>query len=587
MATHLLGDESVSPLTLDPESQAPWLEFSAAMGDIAAAVAGLDTLVVTVAPGAGHGSPACYLPNHAAIEIDGVHLDDVDPATAFPEDPDDQARFLPVMGLLAHECAHARHSVWSTPPGLAGTPAEEAALVLEEARVERAQLARRPEDLLWLRASATSLVLAEMRGHTVASPAAAGQAAALLLARRDAGVLTATETGSVLREVTDVLGLSAYQELHGIWRRAFTVADDDGETMLHLGALWAEALGLSPQEARTPTFGLPGAPGEATDSTSGDTVGSSKLSKAVEDALSAVAQSVVCTPTGAAAEANAAREAEKAARAQAVQVAVTVFRLAPETRSVTTEITGRRPPTEAEQAAARQFAQALNLAGSRERAVTRRTSALPPGRVRMRGALAAEAQRAAGQIPTAEPFIRTTRHHTPTPPLRVGIACDASSSMKSVVNAVASAAWILAKAAAHTTVPTRTAIVIFGELARPITKPDEVPAQVTLWRSTDGSHGAFPAAVDALDAGLDLSNPGAVRLLVVISDGDYSPDERQAGQGRVNRLLRHGCAVLWIAPKQTRNNPFDGVAAVELGDPAATMQVIGQAATAALRRASR
>ena len=47
----------------------------------------------------------------------------------------------------------------------------------------------------------------------------------------------------------------------------------------------------------------------------------------------------------------------------------------------------------------------------------------------MRGALAADAQRAAGAVPTAQPFTRTTRRSVPTPPLRIRIACDVSGSM--------------------------------------------------------------------------------------------------------------------------------------------------------------
>ena len=70
----------------------------------------------------------------------------------------------------------------------------------------------------------------------------------------------------------------------------------------------------------------------------------------------------------------------------------------------------------------------------------------------MRGALAADAQRAAGALPTAEPFTRTTRRAVPTPPLRLGIACDVSGSMVEFAGPVASAAWILAHAARHTRV---------------------------------------------------------------------------------------------------------------------------------------
>jgi hypothetical protein len=94
----------------------------------------------------------------------------------------------------------------------------------------------------------------------------------------------------------------------------------------------------------------------------------------------------------------------------------------------------------------------------------------------MRGALAADAQRAAGAVPTAQPFTRTTRRSVPTPPLRIRIACDVSGSMVEFAGTVASAAWILAHAPRHTTVATTTATVIFGEHVQPIVHPGSPPA---------------------------------------------------------------------------------------------------------------
>ena len=94
-----------------------------------------------------------------------------------------------------------------------------------------------------------------------------------------------------------------------------------------------------------------------------------------------------------------------------------------------TSIAGTRPPTDPERVAARRVGRALSTAGVRDRVRTHTASAMPPGRLRMRGALAAAAQRAAGAVPTALPFTRTTRTTVPTPPLRLGIACDVSGSM--------------------------------------------------------------------------------------------------------------------------------------------------------------
>jgi uncharacterized protein with von Willebrand factor type A (vWA) domain len=199
----------------------------------------------------------------------------------------------------------------------------------------------------------------------------------------------------------------------------------------------------------------------------------------------------------------------------------------------------------------------------------------------MRGALAADAQRAAGAMPTAEPFTRTTRRAVPTPPLRLGIACDVSSSMREFARPVTSAAWILANAAAHTRVPAITATVAFGEAVHAITRPGAVPDRVTRFRAPDG-YEVVDEAVAALDGALGLSTPGAARLLVVVSDGIFCPTPRAAAQARVDRLRAAGCGVLWLAPRGPVE-PLNGATVLPLTDPTTTALEIARAATAALR----
>ena len=47
-----------------------WDAFARALSDEATVIADRDDLLVTVAPGAGHGAPACFLPATATIELD-------------------------------------------------------------------------------------------------------------------------------------------------------------------------------------------------------------------------------------------------------------------------------------------------------------------------------------------------------------------------------------------------------------------------------------------------------------------------------------------------------------------------------------
>jgi hypothetical protein len=68
------------------EAEGEWLTFSAALSDQIGVIADRDDLMVTAAPGAGRGAPACFLPALAAIEVDGELLD-TDPATCAPQRP--------------------------------------------------------------------------------------------------------------------------------------------------------------------------------------------------------------------------------------------------------------------------------------------------------------------------------------------------------------------------------------------------------------------------------------------------------------------------------------------------------------------
>ena len=598
MSAHLITDPTTDPATPAATVTDPaWLALSAAMTDEVPVIADRDDLLVTIAPGAGRGAPACFLPTLARIEVNGYHLGGVDPATVTPHRLADRARYGPAWGLLVHECAHAAHSVWEPPPG-APPGAAAAAEELEESRIEAVQVARRPDDRRWLRASATHLILDES-GITDptrtlgVSRADAGRAAALLLARVDAGILNPDEVEPVARVVTDVLGEDTVTALRDIWTAAHATPDDDAQAMIDLGRRWCDALGVDP-DAETDT--APGTPDDAHPSTgdgTGPTAGPSPMSGAISDALRRIDAAVAHEPVPGATPLTASvpgpgPAGDPAAGAAAARVfgpatddgtgAATTGAPGGGARDV---IAGTRAPTADERRAARQVGRALDTAGVRDRVATRTTSALPPGRLRMRGALAADAQRAAGAMPTAEPFTRTTRRAVPTPPLRLGIACDVSSSMREFARPVTSAAWILAHATAHTRVPAIMATVAFGEAVHAITRPGAVPDRVTRFRAPDG-YEVIDEAIAALDGALGLSTPGAARLLVVVSDGIFCPTPRAAAQTRVDRLRAAGCGVLWLAPRGPVE-PLNGVTVLPLTDPATTAREIARAATAALR----
>ena len=548
--SHLLADETAA---IEPKGG--WLRLSSALTRCVTGIAERKDLIVKCAPGAGRGAPGCFLPELATVELDGKHLG-VKPRTCRPRRASDRERYPALWGVLVHEAAHADHTRWKVP---AGSAEVSAALVLEESRIEAAHLTRRPGDRHWLRAATRTLILADAADPAMTAWDAA-HVAGLVLARVDAGVLDDGEATAVGAVVNKVLG-DRLGKLRDIWRAAHATADDDGARMVELGRRWCEVLGLDPKQ---PAPGRDPQPGRH-----------SPLAGAVRAVLDAVA---AATPPAAVIDPDKAREqaAERATRRRTEEIASRVFASRPVAAPRRgTPAQRLREPTPAEQAAARRLARALRAAAHRERVTTTVTALSPPGRLRMRAVLAADAQRAAGAVPTAEPFARTLRRGVPSPPLRLGIACDVSRSMSLLAKPVASAAWILARASAH--VPdARSATVTFGESVHPVTRPGRAPALVSEFGTWDGTE-EFCDAVDALDATLDLSQPGAARLLVVVSDGRFRADQRRGGQERLARLKKTGCAVLWLA-LQPDTTPIEGTLSITLADPAEAVAAIGQAA---------
>ncbi|KPM50282.1 VWA containing CoxE family protein [Frankia sp. R43] len=566
-AEHIHTDPTIPAPT--PEGE--WLRISAAMTAEIAAISGCKDLVVTCAPGAGRGAPGVHIPSLAAIEIDAAILPEgTDPATVtgtawgawdYPA----------LWGVLTHEGAHAAHTHWDSPTTMSSR-AGRAAMLLEEARIEAAQTGRRPTDRRWLRASATTLILpaflpdpdpdGEAEGGalppvpappgsapvppapTPAPPvpmtrAAAARAAALLLARADAGILGPTETAPVETVCEAILGAGDLAALRRIWQAATATADGDTATMLRLGEQWADLVGDDEEETDRVFAGTGTGTGPALD-------GVTPLGEAIAEALDAI----TADPHG--------------------------HSLDGETLTA-----GTRPPTRVERTAAGTLARALRRAAVPERVPVTVTSPTPPGRLRMRGALAADAQRAAGALPTARPFTRTRHKKIPNPPLRLGIAVDVSGSMRTFAKPAASTAWITATAAAA--VPgTHTQTVIFGRYVRALSHPGAAPQKVTVFEANDGTE-VFTQAVDLLTASLGLDRPGGgIRLLVVLSDGKFLTTEKEQGEVRLRRLASSGCHLLWITPDET-NSPIPPAPGITLDTPATTAAAIAHAALRALR----
>ncbi|MFF8992592.1 VWA domain-containing protein [Streptomyces sp. NPDC014983] len=585
-----------TPDTTDPDLPTARAALGRRLGTVINELADRDDVLLDMVwEEAGDLPPAWFDPTTAWVTINGsvalgpgTHPDEVDPLCI-----SGRHRHPVIMGLASHEAGHARSTRWQEWPSDAGRAIVRAAVLLEEPRIEGRQLAERPGDRVFLRASARHINLpTTIQSVPVMNRWRAATAAALVLARADAGVLTSKEVSPVRTEIARILGAADLAKLRRLWRRALKLDDGDQLGLYRISRQWVQVIGAEEDEDLPVTgcaAGALSAPGP---------------SASEEDALTALVAAVATTvsahaqiATGAlpdpeeeariAAEAarhEAEAQARQAAQESARQAAQRVFGApAPSSfrRPPRNPVSGRRAPSPEERAAARRLGQALRKAQFREPARARVATALPPGRLSGRDAMLATAQRTLGHPVTARPFRATVRRHTDEPPVAVGVAVDVSGSMGTYTEIIASTAWIFAHAARE--VEGTTATVAFGSAVTPIVAPGQPPAQVTQFTANDDNH-RITEAVNALDGALGLSRPGGARVLVIVSDGHWEPAERRGGERLVRRLRDAGVHVIWYC-LNTRSDVLPGARRVDISDIAEIPDTLGHVLVDALNTA--
>lgn len=520
------------PLTQPDQAWRPW---SDAWTKHARTLTGRTDLTVLVAPGAGGGAPECFYPALRRIEIDATYIADspdvADPARAAHK------RAVPTgYGLLVHGAAHAAHSRWTAPPGTPSILAHVADL-LEESRAEGRQRQRRRADRRWLRHTVTALL--DPGTAPVDDPWHAGTLAALLLARVDVRIVTSKDVRTVRAAVTAVLGRRRVRDLREVWQQAHLVDDADATTMIELARRWCQILGVDPDQQRTVPAADPGEfPG--------------RLAQALTDFLAVTAGLT-----------RAQYTADTLARRH-------------------TPPTGwkRSNPTDQQRRAAGDLAARIQHARTRNPEPGVKPSLIPPGRLRTRQAITADAQTAAGQVPTAAPWQQRRQLPPPKPTLHLAILVDLSGSMQSYADELSSAAWIFAHAARRAQAVTTT--IGFGSHTTVLVAPGERPPQV-LHMVANQSTVTFPEAVRVADQLLDLRHGRTLRMLAVVSDGDLN--DITAGQKMVTTMYGAGCAVLWVRPAGLPGHTFTDATTVTVADPVDAVAHIAGAVVAALERA--
>ncbi|RSM68685.1 hypothetical protein DL991_41180 [Amycolatopsis sp. WAC 01375] len=570
-----------------------------------------DDLIVSVQWDAGATTPPAWFTfPKAEVSLNGpVALAGAEPWEINPLTPDGRRRHPVIVGLLCHEAAHAHSTHWES--GFDGdipVVVARAVVLLEEPRIERRQLQRRPGDQLYLRAASQLLVLPDAESHTeAASRWHAAQAALLTAGRVDAGALDETDVRTVVALCQKTLGRRDFTRLRALWREALDLSDGDVAGLLDIAARWVEVVGVEdPADVPAPVCAMglaeehPAAGGDG--GTGSDASGedgaerpapgspAEALTRAFRDAMDksgtrGIAQAAAelddegygTTP----ASSGDGREEAAAERA-----AEEVFHGYSSTGGSDPRA-GTRPPTAAERDLARRTARALRRAKFRERARIVVASAVPPGRLSGREAMLGAAQRARKMPVTARPFRQVVRREPPEPPLTVGIAVDISGSMSWATSALASTAWLVAHAVDDA--GGTSATVAFGERVTAITKPGVPPVMVQKFVADDG-HERFTDAMRALDGGLRLTSGSGARLVFVVSDGHFvAPGEKDSAAGIVARFVRCGVHVLWLdlqaSARHTSTIVPPGAISVPVVDVTEIPHQVGAIAVRALRTA--
>lgn len=563
MSTKITTDE-MAELTV-PEGD--WLAASARLTDAAVALTGRDDVIVSIAPGAGHGAPACWLQAQAVIEVDGGRLE-VQPADLTPARYSTRAGYAATWGTLCHEAAHVRYTHWVAGARKLWTEAKtradkaqvvawvEAAKLLEEHRIEYHYSWDRPWDTRWLRAASVRHLLGEVREAEgqLGNRSAAARAVALLLAREAGGILRRSHVRKADTLIRETLGDDLTRQLLALCRKARLVKDDDDtDAMLDLGRQWCE-LTTFPEDGEGGAG--TGASGQAMPASGGGGEGDPADTEQ-SDGTSSGAEPTGETGTADEEGSNAkAGEFGKALAKALSEVAESIDRDLEQDSLDSAQVydgsSGNfRGPAEykEEKAPADDVAGASALAARLQKYIlpdvtaTPVSSALPPGRLQFRQAMARSAQAASGRLPTAQPWQRTRREYHPSPPLRVGIAVHNGDDMSCLRNIAASVTYRL-RAAVGTLPGSDTRLVTFAGKEMNLPYKPGIKPFLGSYDQGGVKSTTLAQAVGTLDGMLGLSRPGAGRLLVVVSDMEGKADSRSMPE--IKRLIASGCRVMWL-----------------------------------------
>ena len=598
------GNEIKIEATTPPE----WLRTGARIGNLVNQWSLRDDLAVLLSDTTDGKVAARYCPATSEIEVNILHafgavtpelLGDITERKVQYDNPQ-------AVGAIFHEACHARFSRYSLEAAAKELNQHElfALTTLEETRCEGWGAKTMPEQRGFLRYSALSIALADANETigTMESVRGAAFLAGLALARVDCGVLEDVDVFAMREAVVRVLGEDTLEKLRSVWTRFQAHSDHSNAEPLYALAREWEAIvrAAAIEQGQDPDKGE----GEDGDGEGAGFGGSGELSEAMSELLDALAQDAENAPIGAqrelddqqtkeewteTANAKAQQSKQQNAHKQTAKVIFDAPKRGDEPAiGSNSRLTETRKPTGKERAAAVAVGNALEKAKYRERDITVRHSVVPAGRLRTRAAVQGAALKAVGVHTPVEAWSQKVRKQTDEPTLTIGVMVDISGSMGSAMNPMASTAWIMSEAGRR--VQARTAMVYYGSDVFATLKPGQHLTDVTVYTAPDYTE-QFDRAFQALNGGLDLFSGVGARLLVIVSDGQYTDTEYRKATEWVRECQRNGVGVVWITfdghsyhPRAITSGTDATVVSLNGEDVTAAALAIGKAATEAMNK---
>tara|TARA_B110000483_G_scaffold128812_1_gene154485 strand:+ start:1900 stop:3714 length:1815 start_codon:yes stop_codon:yes gene_type:complete len=464
------------------------------------------------------------------------------------------------IGILFHEACHAKHSAnWDMGKLQAQDPAvARAFMLLEEARIETRGVLENPDMAKFLKLSSLNFVLegvteASVRG--MSEVWATAQTLALTVGRIRVGIISKHDIAGVVETIEEVLGKELFDNLSKVVFDFQGISPNQMNKGIELSTKWVELLREADPEGEGDQSSEGG---EAGESGEGEAGGAGELSELGEALAEMIAESQELMESLAErmreieeqkSEAEQRRETAQN-RAERKATARQVFdknhdRVGGFTNS---KITESRKPTPEERIMAVSLGQALDKAKYRERSSTEFYSNEPTGRLSVRKAIQNKALEARGVMGTNPAWRKKSRKHTDDPTLKLGIMVDVSGSMMNAMQAMGQTAWILSEAGRR--IQAKTAMVYFGQSVFPTLRVGERLDSVNVYSAHDSTE-EFGKAWDSLDGALGLTEIDGVRMLVIVSDGQYRPDQFDLAIRALRECKASGVTALLVTPTGT------------------------------------